>query len=486
MNKKEKVNEIIEQINKLFITFRGKYLCQVGSGGNSRFITTQTAKLTDSKVENHIKGVQTIGLLLGEGGLTKFLTFDVDIMDEYDRKRTTLALVDKLNTYYGIPIEDIHVWYSGLKGYHVDLYFDEPIWECQLVPFYEEVLSKLDEVPKRIERRPTTGMGVKLPLGIHKVTGKRCPYVDNQTLKPLSMKHFLSIEPQSLNEFKENVLVDCLKPAKKKKIELLNKEDKSGGYESKLDGIEVRKNVKNILKVGHLLFPHTRNDFTYYASMVFKSEGNSIDETVCLISQVLNNTLEKPSTRHYLDSSWTIQSLESETRRIVENTYKYDYSISSKAKEVTFYKEEIDIISTIKKRNLRRLMFSLLHHSKKYAREDGIFYCTHKTLAEMGNDSHAGRSMENIRKLEKMGFLEIIRFKKFTPDGKCAPNIYKMLIDSTDRKETSRVTYDSSDQLELEDVTKKLYSDRELKEFENKSDKIIYTFKIDNKEHPSN
>lgn len=481
--KEQTVDKIVEHLGTLFITYRKQYLIQLGKEQGYRYISTKRAKLTNDVVTSHVNSEKTVGVKLGNQGLTKFLTFDIDIINEEDRKETTLKLVQKLNEYYGISMQDIHVWFSGKKGYHVDLYFDDIIPEKMLIPFYNEVLLVLSETAKRIERRPTTGLGVKLPLGVHKETGEVCYYVDNQTLEKLPLSYFLDIEPQSLTDFKEYILDDISEPVSIQESELPLS---SGDYDKKFDGSEVRESILSVLKTGHLLSAGSRNDFIYYGSMVLKGEGHELEDTFDIIFEILRNTYVEEKTRKYLDRNWSLESLAKETMRVVKNTYKRDYRISLKAREVTFYKEELDIIMTIKRKNLRRLMFSLLHHSKKYANGDGSFYCTHKKLAEMGNDSNSGRSMGNIRELEKLGFIRVLSSRVFVSDDRCQPNYYKVLIDVPHTDTPSQVTYDSTEYLELEQVVRELYSKEEIRRDEETGDKFIFTFHINDKEHPSN
>lgn len=476
MYKDETIKKIVEQMNKLFVTYRGKYVMQTGEGQSVSYITTKRAKLTDNVLVKHIIGDRTVGVKLGNYGLTRFLTFDIDIKDVEDRKQTAHSLVELLNEYYGIPMKDIHVWYSGSKGYHVDLYFDDVIPEQKLLPFYNEVLMLLSETSERIERRPTCGQGVKLPLGIHLGTGKTCPYVDNQTLKPLPTSYFLNIEPQSLEDFKENVLDEEFQSELDSTLDV---SVQGKNYEIKIDGRVVRKGITDVLKAGHLLSSGTRNNFTHYGSRLLKSEGHSEEDTFDILFEVLRETYTEPNTRKYLKSDWTLQTLAEETRRVVQLTYKKGYSISSTAKEVTYYQSEMDVVMSVKSKKLRRLLFSLLHHSKKYASEDGTFFCTHKILADMGNDSNAGRSMKNIRELESMGLVIVVSSRIFLNQTECAPNIYKVLLNPLEGDEL-KLTYKAHETLNLEQVI------NDLERIKNTGGMFIFTYPIYVKEYPSN
>lgn len=456
MKRELTVDKLIKQMDRLFITYRGKYLKQVKNKKGSTYITIDSMVLASWQIEEHLVHGNTIGVKLGKGGLTKFLTFDVDIMDEIDRKLTTIALVNKLRDYYGIPLEDIHVWYSGLKGYHVDLYFDDVISEKKLLPFYNEVLRELNEIPSRIERRPTTGMGVKLPLGIHLSTGELCFYVDNQTLEPLTQDYFLNIEPQSLEEFKENILDAYDKEEHHVPVTSTSEKTIYNKNQSSVDGQKIQKYVTRVLEEGHLLEPNSRNYFTYYASIILRGQGYASEDTFDIIFNIIKNTYNDAETRGYLDRVWTIEKLAKETRKVVMNTYEKDYKMSIRAKEITFYKQEIDEIMCVKKRHLRKLLFSLMRISKTYAKDDGVFFSTHEKLGEMGNDKNAGRSIKNIRELEQMGLVEIVQSAHYISDNKCAPNYYRILIEEPTSSDAEKVTYSTYDEIELRQVVKDL------------------------------
>lgn len=457
----EENNEILTQMNNLFVTYRGSYLMQTGEGPTASYTTIKSKKLSDYILRQHLNQYQTIGIKLGPEGLTKFMTFDVDIMDEGDRRNVTIKLVSLLNRYYGIPREDIHVWYSGSKGYHIDLYFDNMIPEKSLLSFYQEVLFGLNESVNRIERRPTTGQGVKLPLGVHKKTGDFCCYVDNVTLNPLPTEYFFEIKQINLGEFKELVLDDC-----KVDINLEYKESESSdeivsskGY-GNLDSRSIESNVINILTRGHLVESSSRDKFTYYAAMILNGQGHTQEDCIKLISIVLRSTMENPETRKYLDKKWTWDSLIKETIRIVKYVYKINRRLHiTKSKEVTFYKNEIDQIKKLKRKPLKRLLFSLLLHSKKYSDGNGIFYCTYSTLGKYGNDSNRGRTKKNILELEKLGCIKVVSSGVHIAKDYCAPNYYKVTLYRKNKGELSK-TFSSGAYIEFKDVLRFFYPEK--------------------------
>lgn len=460
---KQVEDKVVKQMDRLLISYRKNYLFQVKNGEDVEFITTTADKvrLTEWKVRKHLNGDYTLGIKLGSGGLTKFLCFDVDIIDVEDRIWTTKELIDTLHSYYGIPMKDIHVWYSGFKGYHVDLYFDDLIKEQKLNNFYYEVLTQMGETIHRIEKRPTSGLGVKLPLGIHLKTGDFCCYVDNQTLEPLAIDYFLAIEPLSLSEFQENILNDCITIDKKQLKNKKKEKSKKIGNRIKKDNNHIIGDyVKKTLINGHLSESNSRNYFTFHASRFLKYQGNDMESTYEIIFGIIKTTFQNSETRIFLDQKWNLQGLENETKRVVKNVYVGDYAFSLKSSDVTFYKQELDAILSISKKNLRNLLFSLLYHSKKYSGSDGEFYCTHKILANMGNDSNTGRSAKNIRLLEEMGFVKVISFRVFK-GGKWIPNYYKVTLGEQDVSEIEGVTYNSDEPLDLNKVMKDINNKEE-------------------------
>lgn len=439
---KQVEDKVVKQMDRLLISYRKNYLFQVKNGEDVEFLTTtgDKVRLTEWKVRKHLNGDYTLGIKLGSSGLTKFLCFDVDIIDVEDRIWTTKELIDTLHSYYGIPMKDIHVWYSGFKGYHVDLYFDDLIKEQKLNNFYYEVLTQMGETIHRIEKRPTSGLGVKLPLAID---------------------YFLAIEPLSLSEFQENILNDCITMDKKQlKNKKKEKSKKIGNRIKKDNNHIVYDYVKNTLSDGYLSESSSRNYFTFHASCFLKYQGNDMESTYEIIFGIVKTTFQNSETRIFLDQKWSLQSLENETKRIVKNVYVGDYTFSLKSSDVTFYKQELDAILSISKKNLRNLLFSLLYQSKKYSGSDGKFYCTHKSLANMGNDSNTGRSAKNIRLLEGMGFVEVISSRVFK-GGNWIPNYYKVTLGEQDVSEIEGVTYNSDEPLDLCRVMKDLNNKEE-------------------------
>lgn len=429
-------NKIIKKVNELFITYRRKFLTQYEADDGEVTFVTSKFTLVDRTVAHHLDGSKTIGVLLGLGGLTKFFTFDVDIKDNpLECREVTRRLVNHLIDHYGILRKDIHVSFSGNKGYHVDLYFDTVYSSQMMLPFYLEVLSELNETKKRIERRPTSTLGVKLPLGYHLETGEYCTYVDNLTFEPLGIQYFLNIEPMSWEEFYNDILIECTINATytvptsttPRKFE---KESPKISVDFHKEGMQ-REEVEEILSEGHLLCSGTRNNFTLYASMFLKENGAAEKETYKKIIQVLENTLNNPQTRNFI-SMVNLKALKKETARVVGMVFTHDYKVSenSHATKVEIYSNELKAMLSINNPILSRLLFVLLIHSKRFSNRNGTFYCTYRQLGKQGVGKNGSRTLVKLKALQELGAIEIVSENgKYSFKKKCKPaNVYRMRL----------------------------------------------------------
>ena len=164
--------------------------------------------LTTKKLIAHIRGTQTLGGLFYPYA-SKVLIFDIDSYIEsigyffnpldpwcisFQRNNAstpTFFLIEELLDT-GIKEEYIHILYSGAKGFHIVLFFDEFIDLRTLTSFGNFIINRTkreiflswgepdgeDFAKFNIELRPEgrNGRGVKFPLGIHLSTGERMEF----------------------------------------------------------------------------------------------------------------------------------------------------------------------------------------------------------------------------------------------------------------------------------------------------------------------
>jgi len=158
--------------------------------------------LTEREVKEHLAGDLTLGLyLMRADNSVKLMVIDIDlnksIMMKYTQNKeikTTLVpqiqkdarkikfLADEL----GIPI---YIEDSGYKGKHLWFFFSEPVKASEARNLAKAIVKRIGEPPEGIHREifpkqdrvasDALGSLIKLPLGIHKATGRRCVFIDS-------------------------------------------------------------------------------------------------------------------------------------------------------------------------------------------------------------------------------------------------------------------------------------------------------------------
>ncbi|WP_440960429.1 TOTE conflict system archaeo-eukaryotic primase domain-containing protein [Paenibacillus nitricinens] len=172
---------IANKLYDLYIIQTKKYLIQYPT----QYITYQAGQLTKQgkrqlplstwQIDKHLNSEMTIGTFAGQYK-TKFLTFDVDFADNPSMaKWATYVIANCLNES---GIFEHYISFSGNKGYHIDIFFDDLILIEAAHQFYMHVLieTNLIKYKSNIEFRPTSGQGVKLPLGLHSKTNRYCGF----------------------------------------------------------------------------------------------------------------------------------------------------------------------------------------------------------------------------------------------------------------------------------------------------------------------
>jgi hypothetical protein len=157
-----------------------------------------TRPLTDMDVEEHLAGMASYGtyVINPDGQTVKYIVWDLDILDE-DAADTLCEVVERM-----VRVVSTWPWsdgllreFSGNKGTHVWLFLAEPVpaekvrrWvAADFTPKWTEVAAEkgwpgaIEVFPKQDAVLPG-GYGnlVKLPLGVHRVSGARSEIVPCQ------------------------------------------------------------------------------------------------------------------------------------------------------------------------------------------------------------------------------------------------------------------------------------------------------------------
>ena len=376
-------------------------------------------------VRNHLQGHYTLGVFAGEI-FTKFLCFDVDVKDPQLAKWTVYKLVDTLQEV-GIPGEFIYISTSGNKGYHVELFFNKPVFNTHIKQFYLMVLNYAELLNidyGKVELGPTHTQGVKLPLGKHFVTNRICWYVDYDTgLKPIEDYNYILCIQQMDTEFFYDILnkaKDSIDISEQQAIEYENivaRHKPLKIYDENVDPDVTIEAIENLIKNG-LKMQGTRHNALLKIAKYNKYKGMSAEEN----KQFLIEWMEKQDKKTYT-TQWT--DVLKDIDLIIQYTYERNYSLVTKRKDITITSNEIEEILKVKGKNHKLVLYALLVHSKRYANKDGVFYMSYEQMKNA-----TGLSQRNIIRLIKD--LEINKyiqvFRNISGDNKLIKDTNRYII----------------------------------------------------------
>lgn len=456
--------QLIRKFNELYIQTRSKYLVQFQEG---RYITLSYApnnkvtKFNDSMIKTHLKGDLTYGVFAG-GYFSKFVTFDVDCNNEGLSRWITLKLVHVLETEYEIRRKDIHVSYSGNKGYHVDLFFKTQIKVEELRAFHKSVIVSVGSLPEgQIEFRPTWQQGVKIPLGKHQKTGNRCWFVDNETLEPFqdeeSYEYLLNIEPMPTEIITDTDLGLSVE-------QITEFEEIAASTDITVNAIDLSgalHKAANIIEVGRLTESGTRHKVSYILACFGNTQGWEREETVSVIMDIL---LATP--RDYFSKDSTPDYWLKEAERLVNYVFDNDKTIMGTDKPLIIYKSEIIAVLNAGTFRQKQLAYAMLITSKRYG---NIFYLTVNTAMKMIGTKSRETVQNAVKKLVEVGFIDYHRKGELDKarslelgQVRYKPNKYRLAIDKPSEGEKSVEVSKDKDMIE---VALMLCDAREIRQF---------------------
>lgn len=430
--------EHTEQFNKLFVLTRWKYIFQ--SPETKGWLTfnhstnKKNRKMNDSMIRRHLKGNGAYGIFSAQD-FTKFLTFDVDVKGDLQRaKWITIKLVESLKRI-GINDKDIHVSFSGNKGYHVDLYFKKPIGNDVAYEFYNMILNHSECTSKEVEFRPfMLKYGVKLPLGIHQATGERCWYVDYYNyFKPIkSFDHVLTIEQMDVDiiytimEREKDIYVEheALEVEETRQI-IETKIAPLSSYKQNIDEKETIESIEKLVHEG-LQFVGTRHNSSFKIAKYFRYQGYDQEESLVM----LDEWIRQQDTDKY---TTPLEDCYKDNEQIVHYIYKNEITLTFESKIIEVSYEEMKYILKLKSLNQKIIAYCLLIHSKRYANKQGVFYMSFNQMSiASGLSDKTVRTIVNH--LEEWGIINIVARNQILLDSKGAfvgkkPNKYKMNIE---------------------------------------------------------
>lgn len=456
---------VINKINQLYITTRNKYLMQKDGG---QYITltkkpdNKVIPLNDAFIATHLEGKITYGVF-SAGHSSKFITFDVDIAGDITQaKWTTQRLINILVEQFNIGYDEMHVSFSGNKGYHVDIFFDELIEVDTLRAFYNEVMREYGEVSGGdIEFRPSYTQGVKLPLGVHHKTGKRAWYCDIYTLEPIEdFAYILDIEPVPAETITERDVYEAPEVDEVTgMVEVVSSINMEVGTYDMSDAMQ---KVAAVIEEGKLPYPNSRHNYTYLLALFANTNGLEKSDSIALIMDVLHGTPNE-----YFSEGSTPEHWKNEAVRLTDYVFDNDKVLTGMSSEVEVTKAEMTQVLSAGTFKQKQVAFAMLVHSKRYGNK---FYMTYKQITDMTGIGSNHTVSSALNKLNENGFMEFVR-KNEADKASLKNGIYKSL---PNKYLIKQVEYENEQQkksvsvgadTDLREIAFKLFTVQEVKQF---------------------
>ena len=178
---------LAERLWALYINNGSKYvICHNGTIHQPKTKDGKRPRyLTMKNIQGHLGGFFNIGVFASNIS-AKFICFDID--------RDDMALVEQVIAKLvelGFSRRYIYPSISGGKGYHVEIFVDEPVRNETLYKLYRAVVEGAGLDKHIVEFRPQKGLAVRMPLSKHYKTGRDCWYLDQKTLEPVEDQAFI-------------------------------------------------------------------------------------------------------------------------------------------------------------------------------------------------------------------------------------------------------------------------------------------------------
>ncbi|MBZ4663729.1 MAG: hypothetical protein JG776_1444 [Caloramator sp.] len=201
---------------KAKLEYFSKFRCIFDNGNNFYYVFDEKLneylkinnKIEDNIIKQHLNGNIIVSIKLEKiNGTSNVLVFDIDCKDNLEEayniaKDIKITLKNKGYTGY--------IEFSGKKGYHVWVFFDDFYSVKILNKLAEEIIKNVDVKNCIVEIKPRetvlveTENCIKLPLGIHPITKKRSTFLDLDDISDVVKNTFI-LEIEKSSEWIENI-----------------------------------------------------------------------------------------------------------------------------------------------------------------------------------------------------------------------------------------------------------------------------------------
>ncbi len=400
-------------MNRLMIRARSPFIEQYQTSTGEVRWREQKHILTDSIVEAHIRGDRTVGVFYA-GKASMFLFFDVDAEGDAERQEIRVRAIVTTLLRCGLLPDDIHVMFSGMKGYHVQVFFDRALKIESVAAFGRAILGQLGDYSSGVELRPESvnGRGVKLPLAYHKKSGMLAAYVDRFTLETSveGWGYFSSIMPVPMERVISAISTalsldrrDISSSAADDDDSVTPKTTIAEMFLRRVPTNEVRDRAKRLYEEG-LPGKGTRHNCQFLVALYLRHQG-------------LDRGGAGEQLQEWIREQWSqgrtnerdLPHLVSEASRCVD--YVYDnpeyrlYTVATRDCPLTY--DDLLVVTYFENRKHARVIWALIIVGRMF-HEDGVFYVSLASLVDIaGVDVKTVQTV--MRWLVKEGALQIER-----------------------------------------------------------------------------
>lgn len=362
----------------------------------------------------HLQTKRTLGII-PHSHQVYFLTFDIDVYNF----RIVLSITRAMNEL-GINNNQILTSFSGNKGYHVTIFFEDAIGKKNAQSLFNIILYKSGwyednyrttdkgkSIPI-IEHRGITQQGVKLPLSIN-LNNKGpldnfCYLCDEYVNEVDTLTKIASMQKIPMKTL-DNIINSNLKTVNKYIKELEEKRKKSINKN--------KKSSKQILKIVNreinndelIITPGNRHIMIRDLAIENKVKRHYTQEEN---EEFLKNFSNNPKHCFNTSKEENEREIDSILNTIYNSKTSYKYENITYNEKIKFTKDEVmDILSLDKK--LRSVYFAFIICYKRYGKsEEPEFYMAYSEIAKIAGGKN-GDNRKKIEMLEELNKIKIIQ-----------------------------------------------------------------------------
>ena len=460
----DELQPIIDRIIDLYVIQTKRYLMQFENGEYKK--NNPEKPLRKFYLQEFLRGRRTIGVFSGEhikhaGDHTKFLCFDVDYSDLEIAKWRTYQIGYALDQ---LGLSDYYISFSGKKGYHIELFFDRPITVKLARQLHKLVIRKAEipsETTGKVEYRPSDTQGVKLPIGIHKKTGKFCGFCCISTgLEVMNWQQSISYMMKI-----QKTKVDIIQNIIDEDIEMEDA-DMYTAIKDYQPLVTYEQNEENSLSYVIKLYnngmsgPNQRHNSFFKLARLMNYWKYSEKEAVKKIMEWLDH-----QDRRLYETKR--EDCRKDAIAIVKYIYKHNITLAVQKRDLTVNQNEIDaIIRSCRSKNQKLLMYAILIHSKRWANNAGIFYISYAQMEQITGITER-TAINLVKKMKESGILEIIAAnQKQKGTFKKKPNEYRITMDVQQQQKQNNQVLEwdfEKEKKEFKECLQFFYSDKEIR-----------------------